>query len=205
MKYLKKFEMFKDNIIIGIDIDGTINNFSEGFDIVYKRYFPDKELIINDDWYWYQKLDYNGENPNKWFREKKSETFEYSKPYPGAVVTINNIYDFIKSQDYTMNLVTCQPKEDAKEAAKLWIEKYGFNFDDIIFVDASKDKWKYVDIMVDDGPKVIGNKPLSKVSIKIDQLWNTEYDGDINLQNIKGLTIDVIKNAIDKLEKLNRS
>jgi hypothetical protein len=41
---------------------------------------------------------------------------------------------------------------------------------------------------------------VNELIIKIDQLWNTATDGDINIPNIKGLTIDVMQQAISKLK-----
>ena len=115
---------------------------------------------------------------------KKAETFDISLPYDGAVNTINTIYDFVKSYGYTLNIVTNQVTEEAKQKSKIWLDKFGFKYDDIIFVDAAKDKWKFVDIMVDDADKVIGTKPLSKVSIKIIQKWNENTEGDFNIFSI---------------------
>lgn len=200
MKHLELFETFTNKATIGIDIDGTICNFSQGFDDTYKKYFPDKELIVNDDWYWYEKLDYNGEKPSKWFRSKKAEVFDIALPYPDAVNTINNIYDFVKTYGFTFNIVSTQPTPESKEAAKLWVDKQGFKYDNIIIVDSAKDKWKYADIMVDDSNKVLETKPLSKVAIKVEQLWNVNAEGDFKIPNIKFLTIDIIKQALNKLK-----
>jgi hypothetical protein len=204
MKHLILFETFTNKITIGIDIDGTINNFFDGYNLLYKRYFPDKEIVnITDDWFWYQKMDYNGVNGRKWFNEHKAEVFEISQPYPGAVESINNIYDFAKSYGFTLNIVTNQPNEASQIAAKEWLDKYGFKYDNIIYSETSKDKWKYADIMVDDADKVIGVKPLSKVSIKIDQPYNNA-ESDFTIPNIKSLTIDIIKQAMAKLKNKNQ-
>jgi hypothetical protein len=200
MRYIKLYEQFTNNVTIGIDIDGTISNFADAFNATYKKYFPDKETQIADDWYWYRRMDYEGEKPEKWLKDKKAETFELAKSYPDAVITINNIYDFVKSLGYTLNIVTNQVTQEARDSAIKWLKDNGFKYDDIVFVDAGKDKWKHVDIMVDDADKVIGNKPLDKVSIKIEQLWNKSTEGDFNIPNIKALTINVIKQAIDKLK-----
>jgi uncharacterized HAD superfamily protein len=199
MKYLKFFETFKSNPVIGIDIDSTICDFTTGYNNLYKKYFPDKEPIEADEWYWYKKMDYNGEDPRKWFIKHKAEIFDIAQPYQGAVTTINNIYEYIKTLGFTLNIVTNQPTEESKAAAKEWLDKYGFKYDNIIFSETSKDKWNYVDIMVDDADKVIGVKPLSKVAIKIEQPHNNR-DGDFNIPNIKSLTIDLIKHAIEKLK-----
>ena len=200
MKYLELYETFTNKVVIGIDIDGTINNFGEAYNLLYQRYFPEKEVFPVDDWYWYKKMDYEGKDAREWFKEKKAEIFDISEPYPGAINTISNIYNFVKSYGFTLNVVTNQPTKESQESAQKWLDKYGIKYDDVIFVDAGKDKWKYADIMVDDSDKVINSKPLSKVCIKIDQLWNTDSQGDINLPDIKGLTIDVVKQAIAKLK-----
>lgn len=201
MKYLKYYETFTNKVIIGVDIDGTINDFFNGFNLLYKKYFPEKEALTGEDeWYWYRKMDYDGVEPVKWFREHKSEIFDISQPYPDAVTTINNIYDFAKSYGFTFNIVTHQPTEDSKDAAEKWLQKCGFKYDGITFTNSSKEKWNFVDIMIDDAEKVLNSKPLSKISIKIVQPYNINTAADFTIQNIKGLTIDLVKQAIAKLK-----
>jgi len=190
-----------NSVIIGIDIDGTISNFEEAYNKTYKKYFPNNEVYPADEWFWYKKMDYEGADVGKWFRNIKAETFENAQPYPGAVNTVNNIYDFAKNKGYTMNIVTNQPTQEARYAATFWLNDHGFKYDDITFVDDAKDKWKFADIMVDDAEQVLGSKPIGKVAIKIEQLWNTSIEGDINIPNIKALTISVMEKAISKLVK----
>lgn len=201
MKYIKKYEVFTDDVIIGIDVDGTINNFTDAYNILYKQYFPDNEVYEADDWHWYQRMDYNGGDAQKWFKSKKAETFNISQPYPNAVNTINNLYEFVKTYGYTLNIVTNQVTQESRDQAKIWLDKFGFKYDNIIFVDSAKDKWKHVDIMVDDADKVVGTKPLGKVCIKIQQKWNENTEGDFNIPSIKDLTINVMKLAIDKVKR----
>ncbi len=189
-----------DNIVIGIDIDGTINNFADAYNKTYKKYFTDNEVFEVDDWFWYKKMDYGEHDVDKWFREKKAETFNISQPYPDAVVTINNIYDFVKNQGCTLKIVTHQPTKESNYAAIFWLDEKGFKYDDIVFVNSPVDKWKHVDIMVDDADKVIGSKPLDKVAIRIEQPWN-DIEGDFNIPNIKSLTINLMKEAIDKVKQ----
>lgn len=199
-------ETFKNDVVIGVDVDGTINNFSDAYIQTYKKYFPNEDVYPVDNWFWYLRMNYGGlteKEKQKWFKEKKAETFDISQPYPNAVNTINNIYDFVKNQGFKLNIVTNQVTQEARDKCKTWLDHFGFKYDNIIFVDAAKDKWKYADIMIDDADKVIGNKPLSKVCIKIEQLWNTATEGDFNIPNIKSLTINIVKNAIEKLKNKN--
>jgi len=200
MKYLEIYETFTNKVVIGIDIDGTISNFAESYNILFKKYFPNNEVFIADDWYWYRKMNYDGADPDKWFKSKKAETFDLAQPFPGAVNNINNIYEFIKTHGHTLDIVTNQITPESKTEAKVWLDKYGFKYDNLVFVDAAKDKWKYADIMVDDADKVINSKPLSKVSIKIEQLWNIHDKGDFNIPSISALSIDLIQQAISKLK-----
>lgn len=200
MKHLIFYETFTNKVIIGVDIDGTICDFFNAYNLLFKKYFPDKDIPEAEDWHWYKKMDYNGENPRKWFSKHKAEVFELAQPYPGAIQTVENIYQFIKSYGFTLNIVTNQPTRDAQNAAKQWLDKWGFKYDNLIFSETSKDKWKYADIMVDDADKVIGVKPLSKVSIKVQQPHNTLTEADFTISNIKGLTIDLVKQAVNKLK-----
>jgi hypothetical protein len=111
-----------------------------------------------------------------------------------------DIFQFAKSYGFTMNIVTNQPTEDSKVAAEKWLQQFGFQYDNLIFSESSQDKWKYADIMVDDADKVIAVKPLSKISIKIEQPYNVETEADFSIPNIKALTIDLVKSAISKLK-----
>jgi len=203
MKYLELYETFTNKVTIGIDIDGTICNFTESYNKLFKIYFPDNEVFDANDWLWYRKMNYNGEDPDEWMKSKKAEIFDLAQPYPDAVNTINNIYDFIKTHGHTLNIVTNQLSEESEKAAKTWLDKYGFKYDDIVFVNKAEDKWKFSDVMVDDAPKVIGSKPLSKVAVKIEQIYNNDVQGDFNIANIKDLTIDLMQHAISKLKNKN--
>ena len=201
MKYLKYIkEMNEIPIIWGIDIDGTINNFSEGYNTLYKMYFPDKEIIPVTDWYWYQKLDYNGEKPRKWFDAKKHEMLSISKPFPGAVEAIDKIYKYIKDNGMQLKIVSQQPNELSKVEAEKWLKKYGFIYDELIFAETSKSKWNNADIMVDDAEKVIIFAPENKVSIKVEQVWNEGVPSDLSIKDITKLTPVVVDTAIAKLK-----
>lgn len=201
MLYIKRFESFNSKIIIGVDIDGTLYDFISSYNVLYKRYFPEKNINTDCTWDWYKKMDYNGVDPKKWMELKKSEIFQISKPYANTAVTLNNIYDFIKSYGYDLYFITLQPNEDSKLESKKWLDNFGFKYDDIIYVDISKDKWKFADILIDDSPLVLGSKPLNKISIKIEHDYNSEIDGDFNINNINNLNIDFIKKAISKIKK----
>jgi len=205
MKRIKLFENFDENMIIkvGIDIDGTINNMVDAYNELYQKYFPNNKVYKADIWDWYQQMEYDGENPKEWFESHKAEVFETCKPYPGAVNTISKIYDYVKSQGYDLYIVTNQPTPEAKVAAQIWLDENGFQYDKVFFAEQSAGKWKYADIMIDDGIKVLNGKPDDKVSIKVSHPWNDKCHSDFLIHNITELTVDLIKEAIEKFIEKN--
>jgi hypothetical protein len=200
MKHLKLFETFTNNIVIGIDIDGTINNMVDAYNDMYSKYFPNNKVFKADMWDWYQQMEYGDSDAKQWFNSHKAEVFDTCQPYPGAVYTIGKIYDFVKSLGYTLNIVTNQPTPEAKVAAKKWLDKNGFKYDDVNFADPSSAKWNYADIMVDDGLKVLKSKPADKVTIKIMQLWNKDLNSNFEISSINSLTPELLQKAIDQYE-----
>lgn len=112
------------------------------------------------------------------------------------IVSLNNVYDFIKTYGFILNILSPESKKDAK----LWLDKNEYKYDDIIFVDNVKDKWETSDIVIDDNIHVINSKPLSKVCIKKSTVDNINSLTDINVPSIKYLTISIIKTAISKLK-----
>ena len=198
MKHIKLFENFEDQIIrVGIDIDGTINNMVDAYNAMYQRYFPKNKVYKADKWDWYQQMEYDGSDAKKWFNAHKAEVFDTCQPYPGAVEAISKIYDYVKSIGHDLNIVTNQPTAEAKAAAIVWLNKNGFQYDDVIFADPSQDKWNHTDIMVDDGLKVLKYKPSNKVSIKILQLWNENLPSDFTIDGITELTPELVDDAIE--------
>lgn len=187
-------------IKFGVDVDGTMNNFGEGFNNLYKKYFPDKTPEPVDDWYWYRRMDYNGCDPDEWFDDHKHEICQISQPYQDAIETVNKAYNYIKSLGGDMIVVTFQPTEKSIEETKNWLDRFGVLRDDIVFSRSARQKWDHADIMIDDADKVIKNKPDSKVCIKIKQFWNETRETDFNLNDITGLTLQVVDQAIRLLE-----
>ena len=199
---IKKFETYSSERILGIDVDGVLNNFCKGFNAVYKRYFPKNPTIPSDDiddWNFWQTYDYNGEDPGSWFFKTKHLGFRASKPYIGAAETINIIHDYCKKNNIMLKIVTNQPTKRSQEECLVWLDKYGFNYDDIVFPRRTKEKWEYCDVLIDDGPPVLDQKPDNKVSIKVIQKYNLNSKGDFNINSISELTPGLVGKAFEKL------
>ena len=205
---IKTFEKFsQEERILGVDLDGVLNNFTEGYNVVYKKHFPDYDIVPSekvDDWNWWIKYNYDEEkNKFKWFKDHKAETWHHSKPYPGAIESIKTIYQWTQKEGIILKIVTMQLKEDAEREAIKWLTKYGVEYDDISFAKRSSDKWDAADIMIDDGPSILECKPFDRVSIKVNQLYNIGIRADFNVDSMMDLTPYIVKKAFEKLNNMN--
>jgi len=204
---IKKFEQFShiEEMILGVDLDGVLNDFIEGFNVVYHKSFPDNYFVPSDEideWFWYQKLDYDGEAPDKWFFGHKAETWYYSKPYPGAIKTMRNLYEYTQDEGIILRIVTSQMTPEAEKASIKWLMKYGIKYDDISFTYRSKDKWDNADVLIDDSPSVLKAKPDNKVSIKVNMKYNIDVNSDFKISKIGLLSPELVHKAFKKLKSL---
>jgi 5'(3')-deoxyribonucleotidase len=199
---IKTFSKYKtEKFILGVDVDGVLNNFTDAFFIVYKKYFPNKKISpIVDDWFFYKNFDYDGRDPNDWFLEKKAETFEYSKPYPGAIENLSKLYDYVKSLGGSLYIVTNQPTPESKIKGEEWLKKYDAKYDKLIFA-PEKEKFNHCDILVDDSEHVLKYKPENKIGIKINHLYNKNVKSNFNVNMFYQISTSLISKAIKLLKK----
>lgn len=111
-------------------------------------------------------------------------------------VPINNVYDFIKSYGFVLNIISPETTTDIIS----WLDNIGIKYDGVVVVDKNK-IWNNVDVLIEDDPYIINSKPLSKVCIKVTTPSNENILNDINIPNIAGLTISIVKSAISNFDK----
>jgi len=205
---IKTFEQFSEaeEKILGMDLDGVLNNFIGGFNAVYKKHFPDGSNVIDPDkvfdWNWWMEFNYGDQNPFEWFKNQKAETWLYSNPFRGAIETMKTIYTYTQNNGIILIVVTSQMTKEAEKMAVDWLRKHDIKYDDISFVYRSKDKWDHADVMVDDSPYVLNSKPKNRVSIKLNQNYNIGVKADFNVDSIRYLTPYIIKKAFEKYENI---
>lgn len=191
-------------ITIGVDLDGVINDFANAFNVIYNKYYPGYPTRTAYKYSWFYHYYYKpGIDPQKWMEQTKAETWHVSKPYPGAIKRLKELYAWCKINGYIMNIITVQPWLTAQRESLKWLKNYGVKYDEIYFPEDSRDKWDYVDIMIDDSPTVINAKPPEKVSIKVEQRWNGGTTGDLNIEDFSELNKLIIIKAINIFNKRN--
>ena len=105
----------------------------------------------------------------------------YGKPGTGKSMILSKLHNSLQ-ESQKIHLYKTPILDENEFFKRLAQDLYGIKYDNIYFVDKSSDKWKYADILVDDSKKVIGSKPLSKISIKIEQPYNYDINGDFNIE-----------------------
>ncbi len=179
--------------ILGIDIDGVIRAFIDRFACIYEREMGIKPLlpVTNENLLKHFPFP-NGEKELESFiyEEFVLEIFAHANEIKlNTMFYVNQLADKVKKMGHEVIIVSKQFAK-SKPATLFFLSKTGCLVDKIIFVQNSSDKWKYVDIMVDDSPEVLNSKPEGKISIKFDTEYNKEVKSNYSIDDIKILLED---------------
>jgi len=202
MEHIKQINTFnrKGDIIpkiLGVDIDGVQNDFVQGFFDVYQKYFPNKKVTPGaDKWYFYDELDFGGEDARVFFKRTKAETWKYSKPFDGVSKAMRRIYQWCIDNDVILKIVTSQPTPEAQEGAIKWLKDNNIKYDEIVFA-KSKNKFQHCDILIDDSHKVLNTRTGDKISIKVNRKWNTDVKSNFNVNELKYLPNSLLDEALE--------
>jgi 5'(3')-deoxyribonucleotidase len=138
-------------MVIGIDCDGVLRDFTGKLIEVYKREFPKSKRPNNDNdikqfdlalSFGIEKEIYDFA-----FVRHSKEIYSEANPYPGAAKFIQDI----KKYDHKVVIVTSQPNQGCIDYTKFWLVNNDIQYDDLIF-ENNKEKAP-VDILLDDYTK----------------------------------------------------
>jgi len=183
---------------IGIDVDGVLRDFCQGFESVLKKHYPH-----------YLPKDYTG--INNW---KLSDNFEATKPElqkiywdeftkeimgesPAFEENVEQMKRLIQyahepegTSDITYVCVTSQ-KPHSRHHTLSWLGNHGLNFDTVYFRKGWK-KWMVdVDYLVDDSPNNFENwvrgRGMKEGFILMDRPYNQHIKTDYRVYDIDGI------------------
>ena len=179
--------------IIGIDIDGVIRAFIDRFAYIYEKEMGIKPLLPVTNENLIEHFPFpNGEKELESFiyDEFVLEIFAHAKEIrPNTMFYVNQLADKIKNMGHELILISKQFGK-SKSATLFFLSKIACQVDKIIFVQNSSDKWKHVDIMVDDSSSVLNSKPENKISIKFETAYNKDVKSNYVIDDIKILLDD---------------
>lgn len=149
---------------IGIDLDGCVYPFAQEFTKYASRRMG-VELPLPDHWFWYTK---------KWaithqqFRDLlveallDGEIWSNADPIPGAVGALWQLSDMgHRIIIATDRLQQTEHERKARAVTRLWLQRAGINYDDLIFTSDKRDA--DVEVFLEDRPGAVPTLRLAGV------------------------------------------
>jgi len=176
---------------IGIDCDGVLRDFIPNLIDHIKDTNPQHsdKILTPLSWDWEQWLPF--------WTEDETETYVFEDnfidlfgpdcpPINEAVEDWIGLKRWAEDNGHELVLVSAQ-RENCEELTDLWLEKYGFDFDEIHY---THDKWSVdVDVLIDDSPSKCKKFKEKSVSnghpIMMEQSWNeNNRDGYMTIKRL---------------------
>ena len=179
---------------LGIDLDGVVANFTQGWMEFYNRQFG-TELVVADSRRWNDLVDLThfadiGEFW-KWSSDLDGRSvFWHLEPFPGAVEAVRDLAE----AGHDIVIVTTKPKFAVGDT-HAWIELHEIP---AVEVHILEDKWQVpCDVYLDDGPHVlpglVANRPESTVCRYV-RPWNRPLPGAVDVSDF-----DEFREVVDRL------
>ena len=163
---------------IGIDCDGVLRDFIPHLTNHVKENHPEHadQVGIPHSWDWTQWLPFwTEEETEKYvFEDNFIDFFGVDcPPIQSSVEDWKKLKRWAEDEGHELVLVSAQ-REQTKEITDLWLEKYGFDFDEKHY---THQKWSVdVDVLIDDSPSKLGQFKKKSVAngqpICFKQTWN---------------------------------
>ena len=175
---------------ISVNINGVLRNVLLKFEEVYEKY-EDKEVkseVLTPNLMQYTHFNNEDELYNFLYEEAPMEIFGQAKEMMNGVVS--HLVELYKEMpvDYKLRIVS-DDLGRGKSATLWFLAKYGLVCDEIVFynTESLNNLWEDTDVFITSDIDVIESKPKDKKLIIIDQSYNTSYDCDLRINNIKEL------------------
>ena len=183
---------------IGIDCDGVLRDFIPHVIDSIKETHPEHsdKILVPRSWDWEDWLPFWTEDETERYvfqihHEKLFGTL--CPPIKSSISGWPILKEWARKNDHQLILVSAQ-RDHCKDLTSLWLEKFGFDFDEIHY---THDKWsRDVDVLIDDSPgklKSFKNKSIVNGSpICFKQTWNESV-------RQKYMCIDKLTDVVDRL------
>ena len=183
---------------IGIDCDGVLRDLIPDIINKIKEVHPEHadKILVPKSWDWEDWLPFWTEDETEKFvfEDHYVELFgPDANPIQSSIEDWPKLKEWAKENGHELVLVSAQ-RDQTKELTTQWLEKYGFDFDEIHYTHR---KFEIdVDVLIDDSPSKLGRFKKQSVNngvpICYRQTWNTKS------QKSK-MTIDRLSDIIGKL------
>lgn len=174
-------------MIIGIDLDGVCRNFLGALHSAFVEKYPKlQDKVGPAETYDFAHLPFEevGIDPHDFIDNAvPKEVFGLSPPIEGAIPAAREINSYAQRNGHKALICSHQQKH-VQHYSWLWLYINKLDVPTTIFVRDSKDKWNYVDLMIDDSPHVLAEKPDNKISVKVNHPYNAAVPADYNIDHL---------------------
>jgi 5'(3')-deoxyribonucleotidase len=163
-----------ERLIIGIDCDGVLRNFSQSLVDVYAKYYPRDRVVPVEGQTEYPLHNYFpiGKDIYKFaFDTHAKDIYLKAYPYKGA-------YNFMRTlhKDNKVFIVTYQPNKAVEGFTKTWLEEQDIENDGILFIKRKQDT--PIDVLLDDCVENLESLVGTRITpVCMDRPWNQEWKG----------------------------
>jgi 5'(3')-deoxyribonucleotidase len=191
---------------IGISINEVLRDTLSQMDYTYSKYISGEESKITKD----EITSFNLEDHftfeskkdlNRFLYDEASlEIFGHADQMIENLMTKFNMFlvDIEEEEEHTIELVSREYLKSIPSTL-FFLSKLGCRAANIRFVKQYDEEWGDVDVLITANPIALKNKPSDKISVKINAPYNSDCQGDFELDSI----LDFIKDEALRTKILN--
>jgi hypothetical protein len=191
---------------IGISINEVLRDTLSQMDYTYSKYISGEESTITKD----EITSFNLEDHftfeskkdlNRFLYDEASlEIFGHADQMIENLMTKFNMFlvGIEEEEEHTIELVSREYLKSIPSTL-FFLSKLGCRATNIRFVKQYEEEWGDVDVLITANPIALKNKPSDKISVKINAPYNSDCQGDFELDSI----LDFIKDEALRTKILN--
>lgn len=191
---------------VAISINEVLRDTLSQMDYTYSKYISGKESTITKD----EITSFNLEDHfafeskkdlNRFLYDEASlEIFGHADQMIENLMTKFNMFlvGIEEEEEHTIELVSREYLKSIPSTL-FFLSKLGCRASNIRFVKQYEEEWGDVDILITANPVALKNKPSDKISVKINAPYNSDCQGDFELDSI----LDFIKDEALRTKILN--
>jgi hypothetical protein len=198
---------------IGISLNEVLRDWIGQFVYTYEKYIGPSNLKEGDvtsfnllDHFKFESID----DLNRFlYLESPLEIFGHADQVSDGIMThLNQLLMDVKDDEEHEIVLVSKEANKSIPSTYFFLSKTGCRADKINFVSKSANEWDNIDILITANPDALNNKPIGKISVKVEASYNTNAPADYTIKTIlefikdKTLQAKVLNNKIITYEEI---
>ena len=174
---------------IAISINEVLRSYIEQLVYTYDKYIAPNDLTINDvtnfNLIEFFKFDDINKLNSFLYLEAPLEIFGHADQMSdGLMNQFNNfLMDIKDDEEHEIELVS-REIDKSIPSTYFFLSKTGCKIDKLRFVKQNEDEWGDADILITANPIALENKPIGKISVKVNASYNAKTPSDYEIDSI---------------------